>query len=150
MMRILLIWMCLSVSAFAVEPDEMLADPVLEARAQALDEQIRCVKCQSESIASSNAAWAKTARIIVRERLSAGESDADVVAYFVERYGEHVRMQPKFGGATLLLWLSGPFLLLAGVGIAATTLRSRRAQATTLSADEQAELDALLANEERG
>lgn len=145
--RLVLMFSLMCTAAFAVQPDEMLSDPVLESRAQALDHKIRCVKCQSEAIASSNAAWAKTARIIVRERLSAGDTDDEVVAYFVARYGEYVRMSPRFGGATLWLWLLAPIVFVLGTVIAVSAMRRKTAppQANTLSAEEQARLKALTA-----
>ena len=135
---------CWAQAAMAVEPDEMLADPALEARAQALDVQLRCVKCQSESIASSNAPWAKTARIIVRERLVAGDSDQEVIGYFVERYGDYVRMNPRFGGTTLLLWLVGPIVLLLGGIVGWRTIRAKKSATEPLSAAEQKRLQALM------
>ncbi|MEX0285956.1 MAG: cytochrome c-type biogenesis protein CcmH [Paracoccaceae bacterium] len=130
--------------ALSVEPEEMLADPVLEARAQQLDEQLRCVKCQSESIASSNADWAKEARKNVRERLSAGDTDAEVLAWFQERWGDFVLMRPTRSGANWILWAAGPvMLLLAGaLGLAFVRRRSRETPqgAEPLNEAEQARL----------
>ena len=147
MIRALLFLIFLANSAFAVEPDEMLADPVLEARAQALDDQIRCVKCQSEAISSSNAEWAKTARVMVRERISAGDSDEEVIEWFVSRYGEYVRMSPQFSGSTMLLWLLAPVLLIGGILIALRTLGNKRAQADPLTGEETDRLSALMKDE---
>ena len=145
-MRRLALILCLTAwPLWAVEPDEMLADPALEARAQALDDALRCVQCQSESIASSNADWARDARLIVRELISTGASDQAVLDYFVERYGEVVLMRPKTGGANLILWAAGPVMLLLGAGIAlAAFRRPRTAPAPPLSAEEEARLKQIL------
>lgn len=105
-------------AAFAAEPDEVLADPALEARAAKLDEQLRCVVCQSQSIAESNAPLAKDLRILVRERISMGESDREVIAYIVERYGDYVLLKPPVQGNTIFLW-AFPALALAAAGAGA-------------------------------
>jgi len=146
-------WLCLMGAAAAVEPSEMLSDPVLEARAQVLDEQLRCVKCQSESIASSNADWARTARVLVRERLVAGDSDEEVIAWFVARYGDYVRMEPPFRGATLWLWLAVPIVFVLGALVVARVVMPRRMPAVNsggagpkLSAQEEARVAALTRN----
>lgn len=142
-MRVLALLFCLLAGpALAVEPSEMLDDPVLEARAQALDRELRCVKCQSEAIASSNAPWASDARILVRELISDGRSDDEVMAFFVERYGDYVRMRPEARGGGLLLWVAGPLMLLVGIGLAVLAARQRRAvaPATALSTAEKARL----------
>jgi len=112
-------------TAFAVEPEEMLSDPQLEARARALDEEIRCVQCQSENIASSNADWAKDARLILRELISDGASDEEVITFFVERYGERVLMRPRADGVNWLLWFAGPGMLILAVLIVGLYLRKR-------------------------
>ena len=111
--------------ALAVEPSEMLADPALEARAQALDAEIRCIKCQSEAIASSNAEWAADARIASRELIAAGKTDAEVLTFFVERYGEFVLMRPNASGANWLLWAAGPLMLLLAGGTGLAYVRGR-------------------------
>ncbi|MGR3501404.1 cytochrome c-type biogenesis protein [Pseudaestuariivita sp.] len=148
MKRLLLIFSLLAAPLWAVEPDEMLADPVLEARAQNLDDALRCVKCQSESIASSNAEWAKDARMLVRELVAEGKTDEEVVDFFVARYGDFVKMRPDASGANLLLWASGPLMLLIALGIAFTFLRSRSSARPegggTLTADEEARLKQIL------
>lgn len=112
MKQFLVILLLLASPVWAVEPEEMLADPVLEARAQVLDHELRCVQCRSEAIASSNAAWASDARIMVRELLSKGASNDEVKTFFVERYGEVVLMQPNAQGGNVLLWAAGPLMLL--------------------------------------
>ena len=131
---------------YAVEPDEMLADPALEARAQALDEDIRCVQCQSENIASSNADWARDARLIVRELIVDGRSDVEIMTFFVERYGERVLMNPRKDGANAVLWLAGPAMLILALLIGAGYLRRRRvAEAPEpLSSEEEARLKEIL------
>lgn len=110
---------------WAVQPDEMLADPELEARAQALDAELRCVRCRSESVASSNAAWAQDARVMVRELVAAGATDDEVLDFFVDRYGEFVLMRPRAEGLTLILWIAGPLMLLGAGALVAAYLRSR-------------------------
>ncbi len=128
----------------AVEPHEMLADPALEARAQALDEEIRCVKCRSEVIASSNASWAADARVVVREMILDGASDQEVRNFFVKTYGEYALMTPNAGGSNLILWLAGPAMLILGGGMAVIYLRRRSGAVapdeTTLSDAEAARL----------
>lgn len=148
MKRLFLILCLIAAPLWAVEPDEMLADPVLEARAQELDTQIRCVKCRSEVIASSNASWATDARLVVRELIASGASDQDVRDFFVDRYGEYVLMTPNAGGSNLLLWLAGPLMLLLGGGMAVVYLRRRSAAPALaeaeLSDDEIARLDEIM------
>lgn len=146
MKRLILLLMLLAAPVWALDPSEMLSDPTLEKRARALDFEIRCVKCQSEAIASSNADWAKDARRAVREMIGAGSSDAEVKAFFVQRYGEVVLMEPNASGANLLLWLAGPAMLIAGLGIGGFYIRRRNAAVsdTELSADEEAQLAEIL------
>ena len=133
--------------ALAVQPDEILADPALEARARHLSQGLRCPVCQNENIDDSNAPIARDLRILLRERLSAGDSDQQAVDYIVARYGEFVLLTPEAGGANMLLWLAGPLMLLAGAGIAFATLR-RRTRGTEappeLSADDRARLERIL------
>lgn len=111
MKHLLVILLLMASPVWAVEPNEMLDDPALEVRAQVLDHELRCVQCRSEAIASSNAAWASDARIMVRELLSEGASDDEVKAFFVTRYGEVVLMQPNTNGGNALLWAAGPLML---------------------------------------
>ena len=132
--------------AFAVNPDEVLADPALEARARAISAELRCMVCQNQSIDDSNAELAKDLRVLVRERLKAGDSDDEVRAYLVSRYGEFVLLRPPLGFNTLLLW-GMPVLLLAvgGFVIFRQAARRRRPEpAAPLSDDEQKALDAIL------
>jgi cytochrome c-type biogenesis protein CcmH len=146
MKRLAVILCLLAAPVLAVEPSEMLRDPVLETRAQALDHELRCVKCQSEAIASSSAAWAADARVLVRELIAEGKSDAEVMDFFVDRYGEYVRMRPAARGAGLVLWIAGPLMLLAGIGVAALAMRGRRGapEVAALGPEEQARLDQIL------
>jgi cytochrome c-type biogenesis protein CcmH len=130
--------------ALAVEASEMLADPALEARARLLSGEFRCLVCQNESIDESGAQLAHDLRVLIREQVSAGRSDAQIRDFLVARYGQFVLLRPRFGGETLLLWL-GPFLILiigaAVIGFAARR-RSTGADAP-LSADERARLENL-------
>jgi len=138
----------LAAPALAVEPDEMLDDPVLEQRARALSAEIRCVVCQNESIDSSNAEIAHELRVLVRERLVAGDSDRQVLDYLVARYGDFVLLRPPVKPSTWLLWF-GPFaILLIGVVAVFVYFRRQRAAAAApppaLSRDEEARLARLL------
>ncbi len=139
MIRALVLWLCLAAPALAVQPDEVLPDAGLEARARALSRELRCVQCQSESIDDSNASIARDIRILVRERLVAGDTDTQVMAYLVERYGEFVLLNPPVQGANWLLWLAGPAMLVVGGAIAVASTR-KRAEPAGLSASEQARL----------
>ena len=102
------------VAAGAVQPDEMLADPALEARARGITSELRCVVCQSESVDELNADIARDLRLLVRERIVAGDTDDEVQAFVVARYGEFVLFRPPFSWRNAPLWLAGPVLLLAG------------------------------------
>jgi cytochrome c-type biogenesis protein CcmH len=110
--------------AFAVQPDEILKDPGLEQRARALSAQMRCLVCQNQSIDDSDAPLAKDLRVVIRERLTAGDSDEQVKAYLVDRYGQYVLLKPPFGPATWALWLT-PFLVV-GLGAVYVLTRPRR------------------------
>jgi cytochrome c-type biogenesis protein CcmH len=132
--------------AFAVNPDEVLSDPALEARARALSSQLRCMVCQNQSIDDSNADLAKDLRLLVRERLKDGDSDRQVIDYLVSRYGEFVLLKPRLNEHTALLWVT-PFALAAiGGTIVLWQLRKRRRQpaAAGLTADEEDKLKSLL------
>ncbi len=130
----------------AVQPGEVLDDPALEARARALSKELRCLVCRNENIDESNADLARDLRLLVRERLSAGDSDAEAMDFIVARYGEYVLLKPTVRGSNLLLWIAGPALLLGALGGAGLYLR-RRGQAPEperLSAEEEARLTDLL------
>ena len=134
-------------AAGAVLPDEQLVDPALEARAREISKQLRCVVCQNQSIDDSDAPLARDLRVIVREQLIAGKSDDETMDYIVERYGNFVLLKPPFEPATWALWLAPLFVLLAGGAGVVAYLAGRRkvgGEAATLTADEQARVDALL------
>jgi cytochrome c-type biogenesis protein CcmH len=136
----------LALPALAVQPDEVLADPALEARARSISENLRCLVCQNQSIDDSDADLARDLRLIVRERLTAGDTDAEATAYIVARYGEFVLLNPVLAPHTILLWVAAPLLLVGGIIVVAIGARRRRASALsdgTLSADEAAALDEL-------
>ncbi|TFF20575.1 cytochrome c-type biogenesis protein CcmH [Jiella endophytica] len=125
--------------AFAVNPDEMLADPALEARARKLSEGLRCLVCQNESIDDSNADLARDLRLLVRQRIEAGDTDEEVIDYLVSRYGEFVLLRPRFDWANLALWATPLVVLLAGLVLAVVTVsgrRKRKAPAELSSAEE--------------
>jgi cytochrome c-type biogenesis protein CcmH len=123
---VLLATLWLALPAFAVNPDEMLSDPALEARARTISEGLRCLVCQNESIDDSDADLAHEIRVLVRERLKAGDSDDQVRQYLVDRYGEFVLLKPVFAWHTLLLWAAAPVVLLAGVVVIALGIRRKR------------------------
>lgn len=130
--------------AWAVEPDEILADPALETRARQISAGLRCPVCRNESIDESHATVARDLRLLVRERLLAGDSNDQVVRYITDRYGEYVLLKPRSDGANRLLWLAGPLLLLAGAGIGIAAIRRKPTPPQALSEDEQAALDRIL------
>ncbi len=145
-MRYLLLILMLASPALAVEPSEMLDDPVLEERARVISKGLRCVVCQNENIDDSNAGIAGDLRVLVRERLTVGDSNQEVVQYIVDRYGEYVLLKPTFFGSNMILWLAGPLLLLGG-GIGAFVFirgRSKQEPIAGLDADEEKKLASLL------
>lgn len=118
--------LCLMVSPLlALEPDEVLDDPKLEERARDISAGLRCLVCRNESIDESNADLARDMRLLVRERLIAGDSNDEVVQFIVDRYGEYVLLNPRVTGSNLVLWLAGPGMLLIGAGIGWAYLRRR-------------------------
>ncbi|WP_037547459.1 cytochrome c-type biogenesis protein [Stappia stellulata] len=136
--------------AGAVAPDEILEDPALEQRARDLSANLRCMVCQNQSIDDSDAPLAKDLRVLVRERLVAGDTNGEVIDYLVARYGEFVLLKPRFSWNTLLLWAVAPLALLVGGATLFVAARRRTrtlatARTTTLSDTEQAELDRILA-----
>ncbi|WP_298871696.1 cytochrome c-type biogenesis protein [uncultured Bradyrhizobium sp.] len=136
----------------AVQPDEIMADPVKEARARELSRELRCMVCQNQSIDDSDAPLARDLRLLVRERIAAGDSNSQVLDFLVARYGEFVLLKPRFERQTMLLWLLAP-LLLAGGGFALWRQNRRRAQdgadvpTPPLTPDEQARLAALMSED---
>ena len=147
MKRFLMILALLASPALAVNPDEVLDDPAMETRAREISAELRCVVCRGENIDESNADIARDLRLLVRERLVAGDTNDDVIAYVVARYGEYVLMKPTPGGANMLLWGAGPALVLAALIGAGLYLRRRAAtpeSAEGLSEAEQARLEELM------
>ncbi|WP_113913273.1 cytochrome c-type biogenesis protein [Roseovarius dicentrarchi] len=129
MRRLVLILCLLATPLAAVQPDEVLDDPALEQRARDISKGLRCLVCQNENIDDSNASLARDLRILVRDRLTAGDTDDETVEFIVDRYGEYVLLQPRATGSTLALWLAGPAMLLIGAGVALGYARKRgRAQ----------------------
>jgi cytochrome c-type biogenesis protein CcmH len=136
-------------AAFAVNPGEMLQDPALEFRARQISSELRCLVCQNQSIDISDADLARDLRIIVRERLTAGDTDAQVFDFIVARYGEFVLLKPRFSGANAILWLAPLGLVLGGAAVALVYARRARPRfaPASLSKDEEAKLARLVAED---
>jgi len=151
-----IVWMAAfaASAARAVQPDEIMSDPAGESRARDLSRQLRCMVCQNQSIDDSDAPLARDLRLLVRERIAAGDSDAQVIDFLVARYGEFVLLKPRLEPHTLLLWLLPP-LALAGGGFALWTHGRRRSRSAAaedqslskLTAEEEARLERLMAVE---
>jgi cytochrome c-type biogenesis protein CcmH len=144
--------------ALAVQPDEIMTDTKLEARARVLSQQLRCMVCQNQSIDDSDAPLARDLRLLVRERIAHGDTNAQVIDFLVARYGPFVLLKPPFSRHTLMLWLLPPLTLAAGA-IALVLYARRRAVpgiaasqngAVPLSAEEEAELARLTGNQKSG
>jgi cytochrome c-type biogenesis protein CcmH len=140
-------------AAYAVQPDEIMSDPAKELRARDLSRELRCMVCQNQSIDDSEAPLARDLRLLVRERIAAGDSNAQVLDFLVARYGEFVLLKPRVEPHTLLLWLLPP-LALAGGGVALWINGRRRSKSAAgdgstvkLTADEEARLQRLIADE---
>jgi len=135
----------------AVEPKEILADPTLETRARVLSKELRCMVCQNQSIDDSEAPLAHDLRVLVRERLKAGDSDVQVIDFLVARYGEFVLLKPRLSWHTAALWGLPPAVLLIGIGMIVLVIRRRRtapaAETANLTAAEEARLSDLLHGE---
>lgn len=134
-------------SAGAVTPDEILDDPALEARARDISAGLRCMVCQNQSIDDSDADLAKDLRVLVRERLTAGDSDDEVVSYIVSRYGDFVLLKPRFNTSTMLLWFAPALFLAAGLAFVLRSAGRRRAApsaAEPLSKQEKEQLEQVL------
>lgn len=145
MKRLIVIFMLLASPVWAVQPDEILNDAVLEARARDLSGGLRCPVCRNESIDESNATLAKELRIVLRERLVAGDTDAQIMDYMVARYGEFILLRPDATGVNIILWLAAPTMLLAALGIGYTTIRRRNITSQAPLTDaEQTALDKIL------
>jgi len=143
-----------SPNAYAVQPDEIMSDPAKESRARDLSRELRCMVCQNQSIDDSDAPLARDLRLLVRERIAAGDSDGQVIDFLAARYGEFVLLKPRLKPQTLLLWLLPP-LALAGGGLALWMHQRRRSKSAAaedqalfkLSSDEEARLERLIAAE---
>ena len=131
-------------SVCAVQPDEMLPDSTLEARARALSKELRCMVCQNQSIDDSDAPLARDLRILVRERLQAGDSDRQVIDFLVARYGDFVLLRPRFSAQTALLWLTPVGALVIGVLGLVMLSRKRRKEGQQLTPEEQGRLSEIL------
>ncbi|HVZ05152.1 cytochrome c-type biogenesis protein [Hyphomicrobium sp.] len=137
-------------AVLAVQPGEMLANPVLEKRARTISSELRCLVCQNESIDDSDAPLAADIRRLVRERLTAGDSDSQVIDYLVARYGEFVLLRPRFELSTLLLWLTPILVFVGGLTLAArAAARQPASEATALSEQEKAKLAEILSDDQR-
>jgi len=143
-LRALALSVLLATPALAVQPDEVLSDPALELRARALSTGLRCVVCRNESIDESNADLARDMRIALRDRLEAGDSDEQAVQFLVDRYGEYILLRPQTDGINVILWISGPLLLLGGLAVAVLALRRRPERAEPLTDAEEARVRKLL------
>jgi cytochrome c-type biogenesis protein CcmH len=139
-LRLALLALIVAVPAFAVQPGEMLSDPALEARARALSAQLRCLVCQNESIDESDASLAKDIRLLIRERIVKGESNAEIRDFLVSRYGDFILLKPPFKASTLLLWVSTPLTLALGGGAIYAASRRRPAPVAALTEDEERRL----------
>jgi len=148
----LLLALAWSFPVCAVQPDEMLSDPKLEARARAISQELRCLVCQNESIDQSEAPLAHDLRVLVRQRIEAGDTDAQVMNYIVARYGEFVLLKPRLEWRTALLWGTPPGLLLVGIIMLLIAARRRKGAAVVigsanLTAAEEARVAELLRGE---
>jgi cytochrome c-type biogenesis protein CcmH len=141
---LLLVAILRPLGALAVQPDEILADPDLEARARSISANLRCLVCQNQSIDDSDAELARDLRILVRERLSAGESDVEVVDFVVARYGEFVLLRPRFSWGNALLWMTPALLLVLGGGVIVARARRSPQPAPVLAEDEKRRLRDIL------
>lgn len=152
LISMLALWVGFAGSAAAVEPDEVLADSALEARARALSAELRCMVCQNQSIDDSNAPLARDLRILLRERIAAGDSDGEVVDFLVARYGEFILLKPRFSVQTALLWFAAPAALIVGGLVAVFLFRRRRAatDAEPLDEAEKRRLAAILETDREG
>jgi len=139
-LRLILLALIVAAPAFAVQPNEMLKDPALEARARALSAQLRCLVCQNESIDESDADLARDIRLLIRRRIVEGQSNPQIRAFLVSRYGDFILLKPPFNLSTALLWFSAPLAFLAGAFGVWAAIRRRPAPAAPLNADEERRL----------
>ena len=138
-------------ASYSVEPSEVLDDPVLEELARDISKDLRCLVCQNESIDESSATLAKDLRILVRERLLAGDNKDSVLKFIVDRYGEFVLLNPSSNGSNLILWLSGPLMLLIALIISFSFIKAnqklKRNTIIGLSGEEKKELEKIIREE---
>lgn len=140
-------FICIAGFGFAVQPDEVLDDPILEERARVISKDLRCLVCQNESIDDSDASLARDLRLLVRERLVAGDTNEEVLEFVVTRYGEFALLRPKNTGMNVVLWWSGPVMLVLALLMAIVYVRRRSVAGDAveeLSTEEQARLDEIL------
>ena len=137
--------------AWAVQPDEILSDPALEARARSLSQELRCLVCRNENIDESHAELARDLRVLVRERLQKGDTDTEALAFITARYGEYVLLMPRATGANWVLYLAGPLMLIIGAGLAFLFVRRRSVapDEAPLSVQDQAQLAGILAQAQK-
>jgi len=147
MFKYLLLILMLATPVLAVQPDEILDDPVLEARARVISKVLRCLVCRNENIDDSNAELARDLRLLVRERLVAGDTNQEVEDFVVDRYGEFILLMPVFNLSNAMLWFAGPILIIVGGRISLVFIRRRSAGSAlseSLTDEEQKKLDAVL------
>lgn len=150
--RLALALLLIASPAMAVQPDEILSDPAMEERAREISKELRCLVCQNQSIDDSDAPLARDLRLLVRERLQAGDSNEETVSFIVDRYGDFVLLRPPFKNSTLILWIGPALILIAGIVGVVIWHRRRPAVAVTaaaapLTAEEQARLDKVLSRD---
>ena len=144
--RLAAVFLLIASPALAVQPDEILSDPAMEERAREISKELRCLVCQNQSIDDSDAPLARDLRLLLRERLQAGDSDEDTMEFIVDRYGDFVLLRPPFKTSTLILWIGPALILIAGILGVVIWHRRRPATAVStstapLSVEEQAKLD---------
>ena len=144
MKRLILVFLLLAGPVFAVQPSEILSDPALESRAREISAGLRCPVCQNESIDESNAPISHELRVLLRERLVAGDTDEQVVDFLVARFGEFILLNPDRQGANLILWAAAPAMLLIALLVGWLTIRRRAPAEQQLTEAEQAELERIL------
>jgi len=150
--RLAAVFLLIASPALAVQPDEILSDPAMEERAREISKELRCLVYQNQSIDDSDAPLARDLRLLVRERLQAGDSDEDTMEFIVDRYGDFVLLRPPFKTSTLILWIGPALILIAGILGVVIWHRRRPATAVStstapLSVEEQAKLDRVLAKD---
>ena len=148
-LRIVILLSLMASTALAVEPDEILTDLAMEGRAREISKELRCLVCQNQSIDDSDAPLARDLRILVRERLLAGDTDEETVSFIVDRYGDFVLLRPPFKASTLILWIGPALILISGIIGVGIWHRRRSSQAVTavvapLTVEEQDRLDGLM------